>query len=116
MTLEVIATLRDAAETEANKQETLMQRVILVVVLAAFTALTAVAVWRHGYLGIFEHQLLNAAGLQVLADLGIALALVLTWLWSDAKRLGRNPIPWVVLTLAAGSFGPLLYLLTRREE
>lgn len=91
-----------------------MQRVVLVVVLGVFSALTAAAVWRHGYWGIFEHQVQNAAGLQVLADLGIALALVLVWLWRDAKATGRNPWPWLVLTLAAGSFGPLLYLLIRR--
>jgi len=28
----------------------------------------------------------------------------------------RNPYPWSVLTLAAGSFGPLLYLLSARSE
>lgn len=27
----------------------------------------------------------------------------------------RNPWPWILATLALGSFGPLLYLLTRRE-
>ena len=52
--------------------------------------------------------------MQVLADLAIALVLVLVWLWRDAKATGRNPVPWVVLTLATGSFGPLIYLLTRR--
>jgi hypothetical protein len=32
----------------------------------------------------------------------------------DAKTVGRSAVPWIVLTLIAGSFGPLLYLLTRR--
>ena len=116
MTLEVIAGSKVAAETEATAKEALMQRAVLVVVLGAFLALTAAAVWRHGYWGIFEHQLQNAAGLQVLADLGIALALALIWLGRDAKTAGRNPLPWLVLTLAAGSFGPLLYLLTKRRS
>jgi hypothetical protein len=93
-----------------------MQRAVLVVVLGAFSVLTLAAVWKHGYWGIFEHQLQNTAGLQVLADLGIALALVLTWLWRDAKATGRNPLPWLVLTLAVGSFGPLVYLLARRRS
>jgi len=89
-----------------------MRKSFLVLVLAAFTALTVAAVAKHGYVGIFEHQLQSLAGLQVLADLGIALLLVLAWLWRDARSQGRNPLPWIVLTLATGSFGPLLYLLS----
>jgi hypothetical protein len=30
---------------------------------------------------------------------------------NDAKKTGRSPWPWVALTLATGSFGPLLYIL-----
>jgi dipeptide/tripeptide permease len=70
----------------------------------------------HGYVGLFEYQFQSLAGLQVLADLGIALSLVLTWLWRDARAKGRNPYLWIVLTLALGSFGPLLYLLSARSE
>lgn len=91
-----------------------MPRVLLIVVLAAFAALTVAAVARHGYLGVFLVPLQTLAGAQVMADLVIALGLVLTWLWQDARARGRNPLPWVLLTLAAGSFGPLVYLLTRK--
>jgi hypothetical protein len=90
-----------------------MPRSALILILTAFGALTAWAVVQHGYLGIFQIQFASAAGLQVLADLGIALLLCMAWLWRDARALGRNPLPWCLLTLAAGSFGPLLYLLTR---
>jgi len=93
-----------------------MKKLVLVVVLAAFSALTVAAVVQHGYVGIFEYQFRSLAGLQVLADLGVALLLVLVWLWQDARANARNPYPWVVLTLAAGSFGPLLYLLTAPRE
>ena len=89
-----------------------MKKLAVVVVLAAFSALTVAAVMQHGYVGIFEYQFRSLAGLQVLADLGIALLLVLAWLWQDARANARNPYPWVALTLAVGSFGPLLYLLT----
>lgn len=92
-----------------------MQRVVLVVVLAAFSVLSAMALWEHGYWGLFQHQLANTAGLQVLADLAIALALVMTWLWRDARQHGRNPWAWLVATLALGSFGPLVYLVTRSQ-
>ena len=40
--------------------------------------------------------------------------LVLAWMWHDAKARGRNIRPWIVLTLPAGTIGPLRYLLTRK--
>jgi hypothetical protein len=90
-----------------------MKKLVLGFVLAAFSALTVAAVAQHGYIGIFEYQFRSLAGMQVLADLSIALLLVLAWLWQDARATARSPYPWIVLTLAAGSFGPLLYLLTK---
>jgi Terpene cyclase DEP1 len=92
-----------------------MQRTLILLVLVLFGALTAAAVWQHGYLGIFLLPLQTLAGTQVLVDLVIALTLVLVWLVQDARAQGRNPWPWVVATLALGSFGPLVYLLTRRR-
>ena len=93
-----------------------MKKLVLGVVLAAFSAMTIAAVAQHGYVGFFEYQFRSLAGVQVFADLSIALLLVLAWLWQDARANARNPYPWVVLTLAAGSFGPLLYLLTAPRE
>jgi Terpene cyclase DEP1 len=109
MTWEVIALHRAVHEHRRMKP-------LLLIVLAAFGALTAAAVWVHGIVGLFEPLLTTLAGGQVLADLVIALSLFLVWMWRDATRLNRNPWPWLVLTLAAGSFGPLLYLLTRRAD
>jgi hypothetical protein len=108
MTWQVIA--RRVARAQHRGMKTL-----LLAVLAAFSVLTALAVWTHGLWGIFEPLLTTLAGAQVLVDLVIALGLFLVWMWRDARRLNRNPWPWLLLTLAAGSFGPLLYLLTRRE-
>jgi Terpene cyclase DEP1 len=93
-----------------------MQKPLLSFTLVLFGALTAVALLQHGYLGILIPHFMSTAGGQVLADLVIALTLVLFWLVRDAKRTGRSALPWVVLTLVAGSFGPLLYLLTRKGE
>jgi hypothetical protein len=56
-------------------------------------------------------QSLGAA--QVFVDLVIALVLVMAWMWRDATIAGRSPWPWIVATLLLGSFGPLVYLLTR---
>ncbi len=93
-----------------------MQRLLLGVTFLLFFGLSAVAVWFHGYLGIFLPLLQSFAGGQVFADLVIALALFLVWMWRDAKTRGRNPWPWILLTCTTGSFGPLLYLLTNKER
>jgi hypothetical protein len=101
---------------DTNRPEPVFPRPLLVAVLLAFGALSAVAMGRHGYWGIFQPLVSSWAGAQVLADLAIALLLWLVWMWGDARAHGRNPWPWVVLTLTAGSFGPLLYLLLRRPR
>ena len=86
-------------------------RTLAIILLIPFTVLTAYAVMQVGYIGIFDYHRQSPAGWQVFADLVIALVLVLLWLVPHAKESGRNPWPWVVLTLLLGSFGPLLYLV-----
>ena len=92
-----------------------MERLILVLTLIGFGALSAVALWQYGYVAIFTMPLQTSAGTQVLVDLVIALVLFLVWMWRDAKATGRNPWPWTLMTLTLGSFGPLLYLITRKS-
>ncbi len=87
------------------------RRTLAIAMLIPFTLLTLYAVSRVGYIGIFEYHLHSPAGWQVIADLVIALVLVLTWLVPEARKAGRNPWPWVVATLLLGSIGPLLYLV-----
>ncbi len=91
-----------------------MRRNRIMVTLVLFGALTAAALWRHGYWGILAPHFQSPGGAQVFVDLVIALSLFLVWMWGNAKATGRNPWPWQVITLALGSFGPLLYLLTGR--
>jgi hypothetical protein len=93
-----------------------MQRSIIAITLVLFGALTAAALWYHGYWGILEPHFKSFGAAQVFVDLVIALTLVLVWLWQDAKAIGRNPWPWILITLVAGSFGPLIYLLTRKPD
>jgi hypothetical protein len=92
-----------------------MQRTVLTATLIAFLALTAVALFQHGYWGIIVPHFQSSGGAQVFVDLVIALGLFLVWMWRDAKAAGRNPWPWLVLTLVAGSIGPLIYLLGRKR-
>ena len=91
-------------------------RTLAIVLLIPFAALTFYAVMQVGYIGIFDYQRHSPAGWQVFADLVIALLLVLLWLVPHAKESGRNPWPWVVLTLLLGSFGPLLYLVLAGKQ
>ncbi len=92
-----------------------MQRILLVITLVLFGALTAAALWQHGYWGIIAPHFQSFGGGQVLTDLVIALTLVMVWMWWDAKATGRTVWPWIVVTLVLGSFGPLMYLLTRKS-
>jgi hypothetical protein len=84
---------------------------MLGLVVLAFGGVTAVAVKEHGYLGILSFHFTSSAGVQVILDLVIVCVLALLWILDDAKRNGRTAWPYVVITLALGSFGPLLYLL-----
>lgn len=92
-----------------------MNRVLIVLTMILFGALSAVALWRHGYWGIIAPHFQSSGAGQVFADLVIALTLIMIWMWRDARAAGRNPWPWIVATLALGSFGPLVYLLTRKK-
>jgi hypothetical protein len=88
----------------------------LSLVLVAFSALTVVALWKHGYWGIVAPHFQSFGAGQVFADLVIALSLVIGWIWSDAKRAGRSPWGWIALTVGLGSIGPLLYLISRPAQ
>jgi hypothetical protein len=91
------------------------QRALLCGVLAAFGALSAYVVYVHGLSGMWEAMTANGVTAVLTIDLSIALTLVSVWMWNDARDRGMSPVPYVLLTLAAGSVGPLLYLI-RRER
>jgi hypothetical protein len=93
-----------------------MQRILLVITITLFGALTAAALWQTGVLGIVDWHVKSFGGGQVFTDLVIALTLAMVWMWHNAKATGRNVWPWLALTLATGSFGPLIYLLTSKDK
>lgn len=88
-------------------------RNLLIVVTTLFSLFTGWVLWRTGLVGFFEQLLAGPAGWQVLADVTIALVLVLSWIRRDARHRARRFWPWALLTVGLGSLGPLLYLLTR---
>ena len=89
------------------------KRTVILMVIIVFGAYSLVPVYQFGYAGVFRETFRNSATTQVSLDLIIALSLICTWLWGDAKRNGWSPIPYILITIVAGSFGPLLYLLRR---
>jgi hypothetical protein len=91
--------------------ELIVMRTLLIIVTTAFTAFTLWVLSRTGLVGFYEQILSGPAGWQIFADIAIALAMVLAWIWYDAQAAGRRFWPYAVLTLALGSIGPLLYLL-----
>lgn len=93
-----------------------ISKTILLIITIAFSILTALALWQLGPLGIFKHQFENFGGAQVLIDLVIVCSLMLVWIWDDSKKTNRKFWPWLLITLIAGSFGPLLYLLFRKKQ
>jgi hypothetical protein len=93
-----------------------MKKPLLFLALIAHGGITAVALWVDGLAGIFAAIAHSYGSIQIFADLVIALTLVLVWMWRDAKSSGRNIWPWFVITLVAGSFGPLLYFISGKEK
>jgi hypothetical protein len=81
--------------------------------LCDFLGLTAYAVYAHGYVGFFQLVMANVATATAFADLVIALSLVMVWMVRDARQRGVSSLPYVLLTLALGSVGPLAYLIRR---
>lgn len=89
---------------------------LLIFVLADFGAYTAYAILEVGYLGIFQAGIANLGAGQIAFDLVIACGLACIWMIHDARERGTSAWPFVVITLFAGSFGPLLYLLRREWD
>jgi len=86
---------------------------VLVCVILAFGVLTALALSDVGYLGLIEMHLESWGGAQVLVDLVIVSLLACIWMVRDARERGLAVWPFVLITVLAGSFGPLAYLAVR---
>lgn len=86
-------------------------RIALALVLVAFGAFSTYTMLQVGYFGIWQAGMASIGAWQVLMDLVIMSVLALGYMWRDARLSGRSFWPFAAVTLAAGSFGPLLYLL-----
>ena len=91
-------------------------RILVAVVLAAFLAETAYVVVQMGYVGFFEAANANPATRLMMLDLVIVLSMAAVWMVLDARRAGRNALPYLLVTAGFGAAGPLLYLLRRPSD
>jgi hypothetical protein len=89
------------------------RQIVLALVALDFLALTAFVVAQHGYVGLFAELLSSWPGILATVDLTIALVLVMGWMLVDARKHGLAVLPYLVVTVAFGSLGPLAYLLRR---
>ena len=90
-----------------------MRFLVLAVVVVLFGVLSAIALLDVGYVGIIAPHFKSWGAGQVFADLVIMCLLGCVWMLHDARTRGTRAWPFVILTLVAGSFGPLFYLLLR---
>lgn len=86
----------------------------LILVTAVFGVFSGHVLLELGYLGLWQSGFANIGTTQITLDLVIVCTLACFWMVSDARKTGRNPWPFVVITLTGGSFGPLLYVLLAR--
>ena len=85
----------------------------LLLVWVPFTALSGLALWQHGIVGLVEALTANTATVTLVVDLMISLTLIMTWMWADARERGLSALPYLILTAVLGSVGSLLYLVRR---
>tara|TARA_R110000868_G_scaffold95307_1_gene262276 strand:+ start:526 stop:837 length:312 start_codon:yes stop_codon:yes gene_type:complete len=85
----------------------------LLIVFAAFGGLSLMAIMDVGYFGILEPHFQSWGGAQVFVDLVIVCLLACIWMVHDARTSGISAWPFIVLTMVAGSIGPMAYLLVR---
>jgi hypothetical protein len=89
------------------------RQLVLSAALIVLLAMDAYSVYLYGYVGFFRMMFANFASFNALVDLIVALVLIIVWMGDDARHRNVSAIPYLVLTIALGSVGPLLYLIRR---
>ena len=86
------------------------------IIFVAFSILTGVAAFQHGYIGIFEAGFRDSASMQVFFDLVISVSLFGVWMLFDAQKRGATVWPFIIAIPAVGSLAPLVYLIMREWD
>jgi|SRR5262245_6924889 uncharacterized membrane protein len=85
-------------------------------VLVPFLVLTSYVLRYYGLVGFYEIVGTNAVTLLLFIDLSIALGLFMVWMIGDAKGRSFSYVPYLLVMLAVGVAGPLLYLMRREAD
>lgn len=83
---------------------------LLIPLTLAFVAASTWASVEHDYLALWRLAFSGSGEVQLFVDLTVAIVLVSTWMVRDARKRGIRVVPFLLVTVAAGSAGPLLYL------
>lgn len=83
------------------------------VVFLGFTAYSLTVVAEHGFFAFLDVPLQGGWGLQISADLVIALWMFWIFAIPDARARGINVWPYLLLTPLFGSIAPLAYFVHR---
>jgi hypothetical protein len=87
-------------------------RSVWIALFVGFAAVNVYALTVGGFAALGEYlSHLGPWGIVATVDLLIALSLGVIWMWRDARVKRVTPLPYVLLTLATGSLGLLLYLI-----
>lgn len=89
-------------------------KILLILVLALFSAYTGWVAWEFGYLSVFEVSLREHPSTQAIIDLWIACGLLFLIIFADHLRSGRpliHFVPFAIVTSIFGAIGPLLYFI-----
>jgi hypothetical protein len=81
--------------------------------LVPFLVLTAYVLGTAGLAGFYAAMLASASTVLASVDLSLSLGLILFWMHADSRSSGTPFAPYLVITLALGVAGPLMFLIHR---
>jgi hypothetical protein len=89
------------------------RRALMAIGWLAILGFTVNAVVQDGVSLLYRAWTDSWSSCLIINDFLIELILVSIFIYFDARRRGKNPIPWIITTLILGAIGSLGYLLVR---
>ncbi|KZX76386.1 hypothetical protein A3715_12845 [Oleiphilus sp. HI0009] len=104
-------TTNPSATAVVKQQRSSIRKPFLWITLTSFSVFSIWVMLQVGYFGVWEAGFVSSGSLQILLDLVIGCFLICSWMISDAKARGINPMPWVIAVCTTGTIAALAYLL-----